>query len=77
MDKTTRKGQTKRKDTPKKEKILKQLKKTINKTELTTPVLMKHNEGWIEKLRYTLVKLVKMIKRGKRIKDNKIFESDQ
>ena len=66
-----------RKGTPKEKKILKQLKKTMNKTELTTSVLMKHKEVWIDKLRYKQVKLVKMIERGKRIMDNNIFERDQ
>ena len=49
----------------------------MNETEPTTSVLMKHIEGWIEKLRYKLVKLVKMIERDKRILDNNIFERDQ
>ena len=59
------------------EKILKQLKKTMNETEPTATVLMKPKKGWIEKLRYKPMKLVKMIKRGKRIMDNNIFERDQ
>ena len=58
-------------------KILKQLKKTMNETEPTTSVLMKHKERWIDKLRHKRVKLVKMIERGKRIIDNNIFERDQ
>ena len=49
----------------------------MNLTEPTAPVLMKHKEGWIDKLRYKRVKLVKMIERGKRIMDNNIFERDQ
>ena len=65
-----------RTDTPKEKKILRQLKKTMNETELTTSVLMKHKEVWIDKLRYRRVKLVKMIERGKRIMDNNIFERD-
>ena len=66
-----------RKGTPKDKKILKQLKKTMNETEPTTSVLMKHKELWIDEIRYKRVKLVKMIERGKRIMDNKIFERDQ
>ena len=66
-----------RKDIPKEKKILKHFKKTMNETAPTTSVLMKHIEGWIEKLRYKLVKLVKMIERDKRIMDNNIFERDQ
>ena len=62
--------------TPKEKKILTQLKKKINETELTTSVLMKHKEVWIGKLRYRRAKLVKMIERGKRIMDNNIFERD-
>ena len=65
-----------RKGTPKEKKILKQLKKTMNETELTASVLTKHKEVWIDKLRYKRVKLVKMIERGKRIMDNNIFERD-
>ena len=65
-----------RKGTPKEKKILKQLKKTMNETELTTSILTKHKEKWIDKLRYKRVKLVKMIERGKRIMDNNIFERD-
>ena len=41
-----------RKGTPKEKKILKQLKETMNETELTISVLTKHNEVWIDKLRY-------------------------
>ena len=48
----------------------------MNDTELTTSVLTKHKEVWIDKLRYKRVKLVKMIERGKRIMDNNIFERD-
>ena len=66
-----------RKGTPKEKKILKQLKKTMNETELTTSFLLKHKEVWIYRLRYKRVKLVKMIERGKRIMDNNIFERDQ
>ena len=40
-----------RKGTPKEKKILKQLKKTLNETEPTTSVLIKHKERWINKLR--------------------------
>ena len=49
----------------------------MNEKELTTSVLMKHKEIWIDKLRCKRVKLVKMIERGKRIMDNNIFERDQ
>ena len=49
----------------------------MNETELTTSVLMKHKEVWIDKLRYKRVKLVKMIERGKRVMDNNIFERDR
>ena len=65
-----------RKGTPKEKKILKQLKETMHETELTTSVLTKHKEVWIDKIRYKRVKLVKMIERGKRIMDNSIFERD-
>ena len=65
-----------RKGTPKEKKILKQLKETMHETELTTSVLTKHKEVWIDKMRYKRVKLVKMIERGKRIMDNNIFERD-
>ena len=44
-------GKQRRKGTPKEKKILKQLKKTMNKTELTTSVLMKYKEVWTDKLR--------------------------
>ena len=47
----------------------------MNETELTTSVLMKHKEAWIDKIRWKQVKLVKMIERGKR--NNNIFEEDQ
>ena len=49
----------------------------MNETELTTSVLMKHKEVWIDKIRCKRVKLVKMIERGKRIMGNNIFEGDQ
>ena len=49
----------------------------MNETELTKSVLMKHKEVWIDKLRYKRndkkIMLVKMIERGKRIMNNKIF----
>ena len=48
-----------RKGTPKEKKILKQLKKTMNETELTTSVLMKYKEVWIDEIRCKRVKLVK------------------
>ena len=48
----------------------------MNERELTTSVLTKHNEVWVDKLRYKQVKLVKMIEKGKRIMDNNIFERD-
>ena len=41
-----------RKGTSNKKKILKQFKKTMDKTELTIPVLMKRKKGWINKLKY-------------------------
>ena len=50
--------------------------KTMNETELTTSVLTKYKEVWIDKLRYKRVKLVKMIESGKRIMDKNIFERD-
>ena len=59
-----------RKGTTRDNKILKQLKKTMNQTEPTTP-------WWIDKLRYKRPKLVKITERSKRIMDNNIFESDQ
>ena len=46
----------------------------MNEIELTTSILMKHKEVWIDKLRYKRVKLVKMIERGKRAMDNNILE---
>ena len=66
-----------RKGTPKEKKILKQLKETINQTYVTTSVLMMHKKAWIDKIKYKLVKLVKMIKRGKKIMDNNVFERYQ
>ena len=48
----------------------------MNETELTTSVLMKHKEEWIDKLRYKRMKLVKIIERGKRIMDNNTFKRD-
>ena len=48
-----------RKGTTKEKKILKQLKKTMNETESTTSVPMKHKKGWIDKLRYKRMKLIK------------------
>ena len=60
-----------RKGTPKEKKIF---KKTMNETELTTSVLMKHKAVWIDKPRYKRVKLVKLIERGKRIMDNNILK---
>ena len=65
-----------RKGTLKEKKILKQLKKAMNETELTTSALMKHKEVWIDNLRYKRVKLAKMIERGKRIMDSNIFERE-
>ena len=48
----------------------------MNETELTTSVLTKYKEVWIDKLRYKRLKLVKMIESGKRIMDKNIFERD-
>ena len=48
----------------------------MNEGELTTSVLTKYNEVWVDKLRYKQVKLVKMIEKGKRVMDNNIFERE-
>ena len=45
----------------------------MNETKPITSVLMRHKEGWIDKLRNKRVRAVKIIKRGKRL----IFESGQ
>ena len=67
----------KRKATFKEKKLLKGFKKIMNDIEPTTVALKMYKEQWIDKLRYKRIKLIKMKEKGKRIMDNKLFESDQ
>ena len=43
----------------------------------TNAALASYKEIWIDQLRYKKIKSKKMMERGKRIKDNTMFEKDQ
>ena len=43
----------------------------------TNAALASYKEIWIDQLRYKKIKLEKMTERGKRIKDDAMFEKDQ
>ena len=67
----------KRKATKREKRNLADLKKQIGGVTATNVALASYKEIWIDQLRYKKIKFEKMSERGKRIKDNAMFETDQ
>ena len=67
----------KRKATKREKRNLADLKKQMGGVTATNAALASYKEIWIDQLRYKKIKFEKMLERGKRIKDNAMFEKDQ
>ena len=67
----------KRKATKREKRNLVDLKKQMGGVTTTNAALPSYKEIWIDQLRYKKIKFEKMTERGKRIKDNAMFEKDQ
>ena len=67
----------KRKATKREKRNLADLKKQMGGVTATNAALASYKEIWIDQLRYKKIKFEKMSERGKRIKDNAMFEKDQ
>ena len=66
-----------RQATKKEKKIIKLLKEKLEGKETTSANLIAAKEQWLDKLRYKKVKLEKNHEKGKRKKDNIMFQKDQ
>ena len=66
-----------RKATKKEKKILRELKTNMNGKEVTPNNLKMAKEQWLDKLRYKKIKLVKLIEKRNKKKDNFMFQKDR
>lgn len=66
-----------RQATKKEKEIIKHLKEKMEGKEVTPANLMAAREKWVDKLRYKKVKLDKSEEKGKRKRDNILFQKDQ
>ena len=68
---------TRRRATVKKKKIAKELKERIGIKTLTSSVILRMKEKWLDELRHLKVKMEKAEKRKNRVRNNAIFQEDE